>query len=177
MSPHLLPRCQALISNLSSKTPAKLLSGLAVDEVFLRTFMNNSSLPPSAGQERRQNGGGDGRSVPESCRCAGFRRGSHTHHRWWHGWRRKAVQEVGGSGAERGASAVSPCLLLFIRLLSRLRQQAGVHPPPSLLPPHRPPHPTSIRALRFITRGEILHYCQSECAAVTLEHIMQSLMH
>lgn len=39
-----------------------------------------------------------------------------------------------GGGAAAAAAAVSPCLLLFIRLLSRLRQQAGVRPSSSLSP-------------------------------------------
>lgn len=77
-----------------------------------------------------------------------------------------------GGGRERrkkggAATAVSPCLLLFIRLLSRLRQQAAVHP--SSISP-RP-------GLMSITRGKILHYCHSESVAVTLAHVTQSLMH
>lgn len=76
------------------------------------------------------------------------------------------VVEVVVVGAA-AAAAVSPCLLLFIRLLSRLRQQAGVHPSSSS------PHP----GLMSITTGKILHYCQSESVAITLAHVMQSLMH
>lgn len=40
-----------------------------------------------------------------------------------------------------------------------------------------PSPPLPIRGLMSITRGKIPHYCQSESAAVTLAHVMQSLMH
>lgn len=47
------------------------------------------------------------------------------------------------------------------------------------IPPPPPPQSSSSPSpgLMSITRGKILHYCQSECVAVTLAHVIQSLMH
>lgn len=148
------PVSRGLISSLSTKTPAAALT--LEWRSFFCGFTMHLELPPSWNK----------------CTCWSLEETAF--HAKELSAQAPAPHTTGGSvdGGRRRAGGgtlllfhLVSCYLLGFCQGSGRRQ---VHIPRVPLP-----HP----GLMSITRGEILHYCQSESVAVTLAHVMQSLMH
>lgn len=165
-----------LIWNLSrkkkKKTPPPPCDAV-VDEAesFFSDFFflyEKLKLPPFVGQVHLLTYRGDSvwcqKAVSIGC-CSSL-------NSWrWCNWRRGG----GGGGALLLLFHLVSCYLLSFCQGSGSRQVYIPPPSSSSSPPQSSASPNP--GLMSITRGKILHYCQSESVAVTLAHVIQSLMH